>query len=1090
MDKPANREREIFNAALELTSIPEREAYLNESCAADAELRARVEILLRSHDEAGNFLAAAEKAELPAAGKTLVISTSMIQLTEKAGDKIGRYRLLQQIGEGGCGVVYMAEQEEPVRRRVALKVIKLGLDTKQVIARFEAERQALALMDHPNIAKVLDAGATETGRPYFVMELVRGVRITDYCDQVKLSTKERLALFVQVCQAIQHAHQKGIIHRDIKPSNILVTLHDGEPVPKVIDFGIAKATTNQRLTDKTLFTAFEQFMGTPAYMSPEQAEMSGLDIDTRSDIYALGVLLYELLTGKTPFDARELIESGLDAMRKTIREKEPVRPSARLSTMAGETLTTTAGLRQTEAPKLVHSVRGDLDWVVMKCLEKNRSRRYESANGLAMDIQRHINSEPVAARPPSLLYVLQKLIRRNKLAFAAAGAVFVALIIGLIGTGVGFLQAEKQRRVAEATERVSQENFDQARTAVGDLLSVSDEDLYAAPGMQPLRQKMMLTAIERYKKFLEKSPKNPAVRAELARLYAAYGFAAHGNGEDIQKVIKPAFEAALSIQRQLIAEYPTNREIQSDLGWTLIFAPWSAPGFRGASEEAAAIFQKQLQADPTNPIIRADLAWALWQNGFYTSVSNGLAMQHQARVMREELLAEFPRSAELRRDLAKCLQLSPDHSIDDLERARKLQETLKADLENHAPDIWVPTRGADSEARILRPSLHWALRDLVMTYTRTAGWHMFHNEMDKTVELARRGIEIYNQLIKENPSIGNFSIEQRLLVDDLANAYIKQNHPEAAQKLIEDQIAFTKKIFGEDNATWLLFASRQIQLLQQTHQSNDVEQAELRKAIQRIDEVHAPTDKLTLYRLSRMASYWEDLNQPSMGLLIQEKVVQWTRAALGTRDRQTLLRMDMLGWLHLDLLHTNQAVALFEETLNVAKDSFKSDEVFIADRMTSLAEAYRESGRLAEARKLLESAIAIYRSSPTNDVSDLVEATTYYTHTLLDDRAFVTAEKVVREILPLAEKKAATKTPLLKHFLGFALGGQKQFAEGEPLLIDGYNQMNEGPEFVGRHRQMMNESIERIVQFYTYWGKTNEAAEWQKKVDNDYQSKN
>src|SRR5439155_15664252 len=285
-------------------------------------------------------------------------------------DRIGRYKLLQQIGEGGCGVVYMAEQAEPVRRRVALKVIKLGMDTKTVIARFEAERQALALMDHPNIAKVFDAGATETGRPYFVMELVRGIKITDYCDQNNLSTRERLALFTQVCHAIQHAHQKGIIHRDIKPSNMLVTLHDGVPVPKVIDFGIAKATEG-RLTDNTLFTAFEQFLGTPAYMSPEQAEMSGLDIDTRSDIYSLGVLLYELLTGKTPFDANDLLALGLDAMRRTIREKEPVRPSKRLSTMLEGEQTTTAKHRGTEGPKLIHLLRGDLDWIAMKALEKD-----------------------------------------------------------------------------------------------------------------------------------------------------------------------------------------------------------------------------------------------------------------------------------------------------------------------------------------------------------------------------------------------------------------------------------------------------------------------------------------------------------------------------------------------------------------------------------------------------------------------------------------------------------------------------------------------------------------------------------------------
>jgi serine/threonine protein kinase len=438
-------EEQIFDEVAVLPAAA-RPARLKQLCGADTQLLARVERLLQAHEKAGEFL---EPSAAASPNPTMRVA---LPVDEKAGDVIGRFKIREKLGEGGCGVVYVAEQSEPVRRRVALKIIKLGMDTRNVIARFEAERQALAMMDHPNIAKVLDAGATEAGRPYFVMELVRGIRITEYCDQNHLNTQQRLKLFIQVCHAVQHAHQKGIIHRDIKPSNILVTLHDGVPVPKVIDFGIAKATEG-RLTELTVYTELHQFIGTPAYMSPEQAEMSGLDIDTRSDIYSLGVLLYELLTSRTPFDAQELIKAGLDEMRRTIREREPVRPSTRLSTMLDADLTALAKRQSSEAPRLIHFIRGDLDWIVMKALEKDRTRRFDTANALAADVQRFLTSEPIEARPPSSLYRLQKTVRRNKVAFAGAGAVLAALIIGLGLSLYLFIQEKANLRRALAAER-------------------------------------------------------------------------------------------------------------------------------------------------------------------------------------------------------------------------------------------------------------------------------------------------------------------------------------------------------------------------------------------------------------------------------------------------------------------------------------------------------------------------------------------------------------------------------------------------------------------------------------------------------------
>jgi WD40 repeat protein/serine/threonine protein kinase len=454
--------REVFEHALEIESPAERECYLDSACADAPQLRQRVVGLLAAYHAAGSFLEG---------GLAALAGTLDQPVSERPGAVIGPYKLLQQIGEGGFGVVFMAEQMAPVRRKVALKVIKPGMDTRQVIARFEAERQALAVMDHPNIARVLEAGGTASGRPYFVMELVRGVPITTYCDDNSVSIRERLELFATVCHAIQHAHTKGIIHRDIKPTNVLITRQDGQPVVKVIDFGIAKAM-GQQLTEKTLFTDFAQMIGTPLYMSPEQAELSSLDVDTRSDIYSLGVLLYELLTGTTPFDKERFKTAGYDEIRRIIREEDPDRPSTRVGTV-GQAASTVSAHRKIDPKGLRHQLRGELDWIVMKCLEKDRNRRYESPASLAADVKRFLSDETVLACPPSALYRFRKLARRNKRAlYSVSVAAFAALLAVVALTVSTVLVWRTNQEMSVALEGQRQEaNFHRITLADRELSS-------------------------------------------------------------------------------------------------------------------------------------------------------------------------------------------------------------------------------------------------------------------------------------------------------------------------------------------------------------------------------------------------------------------------------------------------------------------------------------------------------------------------------------------------------------------------------------------------------------------------------------------
>ncbi|MSU51300.1 MAG: serine/threonine protein kinase, partial [Opitutus sp.] len=528
----------LLAAALERSGA-ERAGFLDGASAGDSTRRARIDRLIRAHDAAQGAAAGGGPAVAAVRSDDTRVTRATPRTEEAIGDVIGRYKLLEQLGEGGCGVVYLADQEEPVRRRVALKIIKLGMDTKEVIARFEIERQVVAMMDHPNIAKVFDAGTTESGRPFFVMELVRGVPITKYCDEKNLTTAARLGLFQQVCHAVQHAHQKGIIHRDLKPSNILVALHDDAPVPKVIDFGIAKATGG-RITNETAFTAVGQFIGTPAYMSPEQAQLSGVDIDTRSDIYSLGVLLYELLTGRTPFDTAELLKTGLDEMRRHIREVEPIRPSTRIRTLQGESLDATAQHRQIGPLKLIDLVRGDLDWIVMRCLEKDRARRYETANGLARDVERHLKHEPVSAGPPSATYRARKFVRRHRVGVVFGAGLFVLLAVFAVVT------ATQARRIAQQRDRANQEAA--AAKQVSDFLvglfKVSDPS--EARGKTLTAREILTTGAKKIESSLRDQPRVQArLEATIGAVYMGLGLYADA---------QPLLDRALQSQRRILGD--------------------------------------------------------------------------------------------------------------------------------------------------------------------------------------------------------------------------------------------------------------------------------------------------------------------------------------------------------------------------------------------------------------------------------------------------------------------------------------------------------------------------------------------------------
>jgi tetratricopeptide (TPR) repeat protein len=784
MNEPApcdelGREETIFNAAVQLGDAAKRAIYLDLACENDPALRARIEKLLAS-DAGDNFFAQplAKPVYSNPTGATPAAPAPAGPEAQAHGERIGRYRLLQKIGEGGLGLVYMAEQEEPVRRRVALKVIRLGMDTQSVVARFEAERQALAMMDHPNIAKILDGGVTETGRPYFVMDLVQGLPITQFCDEAKLSTPARLELFREVCSAVQHAHQKGIIHRDLKPSNILVTLHGDKPVPKVIDFGIAKAT-QQRLTDKTLFTQFQQFMGTPAYVSPEQATLSGLDIDTRSDIYSLGVLLYELLTGKTPFDSKELLKAGLDEMRRTICEKEPPTPSTRVSTMHGDELTTTAQRRGIEPPKLISTLRGDLDWIVMKCLEKDRARRYETANGVATDIQRHLNNEPVVAGPPGKLYRLRKLVRRNRGVFGATAAICAALVLGVFASTWEAVRARKAeqeqtnlRLQAQAQNRFLRDIF----AGVGPSRALGRDTA--------MLKEMLDQTAERVGKELTNQPQvEIEVHDILADTYDELG-------------LYPQMEAMA--QRELTlarAQYGEEHlAVARALNW-LGVAQWELGRYAQAETthtKALGIRRKLLGQQHLDVAVSIDnLAKAL----------RDLHREHEAEQLYREAL-------EMRRKLLGNENIAVASSINNL--ANSLFYQAK----------YTQAEGLYRQALAMRQKLLGSEHpDVAGSLNNLAGALKMQNKPDEAAQIYRQALELRRKLLpNDHPKLAEAMV-------NLANVLPKRENAAEVEELLRKALAIQAKQLGTQHPKSMAITFRSlVELLMNQGRATEVEQ--------------------------------------------------------------------------------------------------------------------------------------------------------------------------------------------------------------------------------------------------------------------------
>ncbi len=902
---PSNSAEGILIAALD-HAPEERDAFLVTACGEDAALLTEVRGLLAAHEAMpSGFLAepaakGISDSDLEATIK-YASGTGPAAATEREGEHIGRYKLLQEIGEGGFGTVWMAEQMEPVTRRVALKIIKLGMDTREVIARFEQERQALAMMDHPNIAKVLDAGATDKGRPFFVMELVKGLPITKYCDEAQLGTRERLALFGDVCSAINHAHQKGIIHRDIKPSNVMVTLHGDKPVVKVIDFGIAKATQG-KLTDKTIFTRFEQFIGTPVYMSPEQASLSGLDVDTRSDIYALGILLYELLVGKPPFDGKSLFSAGYEEMRRIIREVEPPKPSLRLSTVTVEERSTLAKARQIAPEKLSRLVEPDLDWIVMKAIEKDRTRRYETANAFAQDIVRFLSDEPVTATPPSAGYQVRKFMRRNKAALRVAALIAVVLIAA---TAVSTWQA-----IRATAERDAKDVALRNAKAISTFLT----EVFQSP--DPTRDGRTITVAETLDKAAKRLESDLSTQPERrAQLQYTLAGTYHALGLNPQAI--PLMENVRNFELTTVGpEHPNTITTKQSLA-----ACYHAVGRREEAlklqEEVLALQRKLLGPEhPDTLAAMGNLA------GFYSDAGR----RDEALKMQEEVLAFSKKN------------LGPEHN-DTLAATSNLAAFyFRAGRRDEALKMWekvlaLRRKLLDPE----HPEMLLAMNNLAISYF----------EVGRKDEALKMREEVLPLSLKVN---GQEHPDTHKAMGNLALSYSNNGRHDEAIKLGQELLTLRRKVLGPEHPDTLLAMTGLVNYKLVGGDDEMLKLPEMQKSLEELlmlrRKLSGPEQPETLTAMNNLALSYTATGRHEEAMKLAEEGLPLRRKVNGPEHPDTLMAMRNLALSYAVAGRREEALKLLEKLVPPCRKVLGPQHPLTGLALKELMIAYRQADRL------------------------------------------------------------------------------------------------------------------------------------------------